>query len=79
MSLGNELEQLDIKVFPNPTNSVLNIVAEKNIDVKVINVLGRTIASQRLIRGNNAINVSELKSGIYFLQAGNKTVKFMKE
>ena len=29
--------------------------------------------------GNNAINVSELKSGIYFLQAGNKTVKFMKE
>lgn len=79
ISVGNELEQIDLKVFPNPTNSVLNIVAERNIDVKIINVLGKTIASQRLTRGNNVINVSDLKSGIYFLQAGNKTVKFMKE
>lgn len=64
-------------VFPNPTFDFISIKGDhnKNDEVKIINLLGEQIASYRNIDSGDQINVSNLNSGMYILDAGsNKTV-----
>ena len=65
-----------VEIFPNPTNSVLNIQvnATQNmpISLQLVDVLGHTLAQQHqdLAVGENAFhfNVADLPTGIYQLQ-----------
>jgi ligand-binding sensor domain-containing protein len=79
-------------VYPNPATSQLTIeftLAEtKTASIAIKNILGETvriIATAALIKGNNKIemDVSELTSGIYFVQVKNKSkvysTKFIKQ
>jgi Secretion system C-terminal sorting domain len=55
-----------IKVFPNPTNQILNIETEGRFDrIQLTNVYGQISLKQEKA---SAINVSQLPNGIYFLQ-----------
>lgn len=82
LSVGvNELnEGSSINVFPNPTNSILNItINNKEIQsslIEIKNVLGETVLSMTY---SNQINVSELAKGVYFLILKNRIYKFVKE
>jgi Secretion system C-terminal sorting domain len=69
-----------IKIFPNPVENNLNIKLASSIGNEasfiVHNVLGQTISKGKLINSN--IDVSQLKTGMYFLQItvdGKKGVK----
>jgi hypothetical protein len=75
-----------IKLYPNPTQNNLNIELPKNIDVtiksiKIANSLGQLVCEQN--NPNTTINVSQLQSGIYFINLttnyGNWNGKFIKE
>jgi hypothetical protein len=66
-------------VYPNPATTELNIVAKENVNISIIDVLGKTIATQTLNAGTNTINVSNFTKGIYFVQTANSVVKFIKE
>lgn len=67
-------------IYPNPTNSVLNIAAKTNTNIKIVSVLGTVVSTQQLHTGNNTIDVSNLVNGIYFIQDANGgAVKFIKE
>lgn len=69
-------------VYPNPTNSTLNIEVKENMNVKIVNMLGATVATERLSAGINSIDVSMLAHGVYFVQssAGNSgALKFIKQ
>ena len=65
-----------IDLFPNPTNNLLNIHLDENLDGKIqLNILdiqGRRIQSEilRLGRGENEleVDVSQYSNGIYFAQ-----------
>jgi predicted outer membrane repeat protein len=59
-------------VYPNPTSSILYIdtKGERIVGLKVFSVSGQLIDSR--LKGNNTIDVSHYKSGLYILQVEMK-------
>jgi hypothetical protein len=69
-------------VFPNPTNTVLNINTNDKNEVQkvtIYNTLGQVV---KIINNSSTIDVSELKVGTYFIsiegENGKSTQKFIK-
>lgn len=74
------VESSILNIYPNPTNSVLNIEVKENTNIKIVNLLGKTLAEQQLNTDINTINVSNLPSGVYYIQTRNgSTTKFIKQ
>ncbi|PWJ43995.1 AGE family epimerase/isomerase [Sediminitomix flava] len=70
----------NISIFPNPTKDVLFIESKtSNTSYRVLNILGNLEMSGTLNKLRDQINVSSLKSGIYFLQVDDTTIRFIKE
>jgi len=61
----------EIIVYPNPTNGIVNI--NKNVDINVFNYIGDMIISKQ---NTNVLDVSKISSGMYMLQItyDNKTI-----
>jgi len=79
----NELDNLNLSVYPNPVVDVINI-AFKDVDEEIMVTLygidGRLIHQKTYTQNLITVNVEamDLTSGVYFLQldvAGNSTVK----
>ena len=73
----------NFKIFPNPTTGLLNIefeTSEKNIDIEVIDLLGRSLLKTSTIHKGGlfqkTLNISQLNEGFYFLKitAGEKSI-----
>lgn len=66
----------EIKIYPNPSNSVVNIDHERNEKVEIYDSEGKLV----LVTSKNNINVSKYRSGCYYIRilALNQTVKFTK-
>ena len=82
----NDFEKSDVVLFPNPVNNQLYVKSKLNIDtIKIFDINGRLIQNKKMIYSNDEIelSVSELKSGIYFLEVySNKqkeVLRFVKE
>ena len=86
----NELEitNSELRVFPNPTTGVLNLIQETMNNeqltmnnVEILDIYGKKLSSNHLIpsSSNHLINISHLPAGIYFLKVGNETVKIVKQ
>lgn len=80
---NQEFEQSLFSVYPNPMNSVLNVSVKNEANFKLISVNGKVITNGMLQTGENAINVSSLAKGLYFIQVeteeGVSTKKIIKE
>ncbi|MFT7592088.1 MAG: hypothetical protein ACI9UJ_002017 [bacterium] len=78
----HKTEKQVMNIYPNPTTDKINIdVASKIKEIKVIDLMGQ---NQMSVTGSNTIvDVSVLKSGIYFIQVetntGLVTKQFIKE
>jgi len=72
-----------INVYPNPTNSQLIIGNGKwkteNEEYRIYSAIGQLLGQGKLQGETTIVNVTSLANGIYYLQIGNKTVKFVKE
>lgn len=69
-----------LNLYPNPANNVLNIELKEDTYIEIVNLLGKTVATQKLNAGVNSIDVSGLTSGIYFIQTEDGvTEKFVKQ
>lgn len=70
---------LNLKLHPNPSDSVLNVTlqnGEANISIQVYDILGKLVYNQNLNANNRSqIDVSELKQGLYLIKltVGDKT------
>lgn len=63
----NDLEQ-SLKLYPNPTSSVLNVEASDLKSVAVYNSLGQCILT-KVVEGNGTqITIDGMESGIYFIR-----------
>jgi len=62
------VNSVNLNVFPNPTNGILNIVTENEniVDVQVTDLLGRVVANKNNLN-NNELNISNLTTGLYQL------------
>jgi serine protease AprX len=70
----NQMDKIGFEIFPNPTNGELNIKVDGEIDdVLFTDVLGKLqFAQYNLNQSFATFNLSELPSGIYFLQLKTK-------
>lgn len=70
----------DISIYPNPASTILNIDANTNYNMVMFDVMGNVLLKQKV---KNSIDVSALKTGVYFLKFFNsknsKTIKFVKK
>ena len=83
-SLGtDEFDTRSIKLYPNPTSSVLHFNVGNNLTnqpYKIVDTLGKVILKGNLNEGDNSINVEQLSKGIYFLKVSDKNAsKIIKE
>lgn len=83
----NELTYAQLKLFPNPANSVLNISADfiqtVPVAVTIYDVLGKAYINRTYTdkKFNDNISIAELPNGIYFVnfsnENGSRTVKLI--
>ena len=60
----DSFEMSSLKMFPNPTNDILNFQTTDQIEnIEIIDILGKTVKS---FSNQREININTLKSGIYF-------------
>lgn len=61
---------VSVKIFPNPVQEILKIDSEiKFLNYEITDASGKLFESKMLV--NNKVNVSRLKSGLYFLKLMN--------
>ncbi|WP_299117197.1 LamG-like jellyroll fold domain-containing protein [uncultured Winogradskyella sp.] len=66
-------------IYPNPTNSILNIKGLKTSEeVEIYNISGQKLFTKTIDLSKNTIDVSQLSTGIYFLKIDEESIKFIK-
>lgn len=79
--LSNEtFSASSISMYPNPAKDLVSINAFDTIDsVSVINVLGQIVLTKVVNSNNFSLDISELKSGQYFLSLESNDAKVVKK
>jgi hypothetical protein len=76
-------EERTLTIYPNPAKDVINIqCATCNAQrVEIYDISGKIVLVPHslLLSSNNSIDVSSLKSGIYFIKIGKNVAKIVKE
>lgn len=78
----NSIAGNDIKVYPNPTNNIVNIEGSDIEYVKVFNAEGKLVYESAKVEVNNTIDVSDWAAGVYQVEVktlkGSSVVKLVK-
>lgn len=73
---GVYADDLNLKLYPNPTNNIINIeLNSKNEKAIITNLLGQKIVEVNLESTKNTIDVSTFEKGIYFLSIENRNLQ----
>ena len=67
----------EVSIYPNPVNGMMSITLNNAENVTIFNLMGQKVASFKGNAGVNNYDASSLNSGVYFLQAGSATQKFI--
>lgn len=74
----NNLAQLNVAVYPNPTNGILNIRTNEAAEIQLVNAVGQTVKTAT-VHGAEAMDVGMLPAGLYHIsfqsEAGSYTQK----
>jgi len=79
------LNENNIHIFPNPAQNYLNIQLNnplsKDLEIQFYDIVGKQIKSYSLknVQPHNKIDISELKSGVYFIKVGVGNDEFVFE
>ena len=65
-----------MKIYPNPTQNILNIEALEDGEINVLDTWGRVVINQVIRKGINTISVNKLNTGNYFLIYKNQKVVY---
>lgn len=72
----DEVAGINVKVYPNPASSVLNVMCgSMEGDAVIYDMTGRKVYSQAINGESMTINTSVLANGVYMLHIGNTTTK----
>ena len=74
---GSNNHNVHMDIYPNPAVDRLNVTLSQNAEIAIYNIMGQKVLSQEGNAGANSINISSLTSGIYFVNAGSDTQKFI--
>lgn len=68
----------EIKIFPNPTTSIINVLTRQNINngfIEIFDLLGNLIITTK----KTTINISAFPSGVYFIKVNSVVKKIIKQ
>ncbi|MGJ8548394.1 T9SS type A sorting domain-containing protein [Winogradskyella wichelsiae] len=79
LSIDSDNELSSVSIYPNPTSGILNINNTNTISqIAIYSVLGQKIKTLTLSIGNNSIDISHLKKGVYMLLIDKNLYKLIK-
>ena len=66
--------ELNVSVFPNPTNEFVKIVSseDRNYTIQLFNISGKLLVEKEINKTDNTINMNEFTNGTYLLKITNK-------
>jgi surface protein len=80
-SLGiNDIKNLNIKIYPNPTNNIINIEGlnkNENNTIQIFDVQGKLVIT-KTITEKGTIDLSELNKGVYVIKIGELAQRIVK-
>ena len=83
VSLNENLNQQPMIVYPNPAKNIITIESNQNFEIEIFSIEGQKIKSFKLMNNKTDIDVLDLASGVYIINAmtdkGIVTYKFIKE
>ena len=60
---------MQISIFPNPANDILNITSSEQIsEIEIVNALGQVVKRMEVNTDNVVCNVEDLTSGVYVVR-----------
>lgn len=77
----SEFDKVDVKVYPNPASTSVNINIAKSDLVEKINIynaMGQVVATQEVTSANTVVNVASLSQGFYTYQLVNANGEVLK-
>jgi hypothetical protein len=84
LSTGNFEMDASVKVYPNPSNGIVNITAESNVEsIELYDIQGRLLQTATAKNTIAKLDISQRASGMYFIKVtteeGVKVEKIVKE
>lgn len=68
----DEMEEANIRIFPNPATDMLTVNCENQGEIKIICLTGQLMMQATAGQGMNRLNVQHLNPGLYMLQFTNE-------
>jgi hypothetical protein len=73
---GSDSEFLDLKLFPNPTSSILNIESNfTNYNFEIVDLMGKRVFSSNSSISNSKVDVSSFEAGTYIVITNGSQAK----
>ena len=72
-----ENNTVKMTIYPNPAVDQLNVNLSQGADIVIYNVMGQAVRTVEGHVGANTVDLSGLTSGVYFVNAGSNTQKFI--
>ena len=76
----NDIKNSNIKIYPNPTNNIINIEGlnkNENNTIQIFDVQGKLVIT-KTITEKGAIDLSELNKGVYVIKIGEVAQRIVK-
>ncbi|MEC4049996.1 Omp28-related outer membrane protein [Flavobacterium sp. SUN046] len=67
----NNFKKGTFTLYPNPTTGVFHINSEEVVNVEVIDILGKVVATAKNVTKDSSIDVSSLVKGVYLVKMSN--------
>jgi hypothetical protein len=66
----NKITNAGIKLYPNPTNGIINLEVDSDTEMIIINSIGQVVYVSQFSAGHHQINLEHLAKGIYVVKPG---------
>ena len=68
-----------LKVYPNPGYDIINVQTSKDREILFFDLNGKITYSKFIVAGNNSIDVSSFKGGVYLIRLDEEVIKWIKQ
>lgn len=68
VSINEPLQDMNLNIYPNPSSGVVHLMGGLSGEVNVYNCLGQCIVKKKVESSSTTLDLTQLKSGIYFLE-----------
>lgn len=70
----SENQIANVTIYPNPSNGLVNVVLQEDMQIKVFDITGKVVYQNTLATGTSQLNLAHLQSGAYIVNfTGNNT------